>query len=137
MLIAPIPAFAARNRRGGFTASIAATIAHDAAPASLGQLRLFGAAGPVTLLAGDLSNAPGVAGGLFSTVTTGGGVAVSFNRNGLGDGFAEGDSVLTEISPLVTDGTTTIEARVRLTVARPVSPPQLLGPIPDQVDQLT
>ena len=55
----------------------------------------------------------------------------------LGDGFSEGEAVATTISPTVTDGVSAVPARLRVTVRRAFSPPQLLGPIPDQVDLLS
>lgn len=136
MLISPLPAFVARRGPGGLTASLAATIPHDAAVSALGPIRAFGAAGPLSLQGGDLSAAPGSAGGRFATSTAGGAISVTFDRNGLGDGFAEGETVMTTIGPTVTDGVSSVPARLRVTVRRAYAPPQLLGPIPDQVDLL-
>ena len=137
MRISPLPAFVARRGPGGLTASLAATLPHDAATISLRPIRAFGAAGPLSLPGGDLSAAPGSAGGRFTTSTAGGAKSVTFDRNGLGDGFSEGEAVATTISPTVTDGVSAVPARLRVTVRRAFSPPQLLGPIPDQVDLLS
>ncbi len=137
MRISPLPAFVARRGPGGLTASLAATLPHDAAVAALGPIRAFGAAGPLSLPGGDLSAASGSAGGRFTTSTTGGAISVTFDRNGLGDGFAEGEAVTTAIGPTVTDGVSAVPARLRVTVRRAYAPPQLLGPIPDQVDLLS
>lgn len=137
MRISPLPAFVARRGPGGLTASLAATLPHDAALAALGAIRAFGAAGPLSLQGGDLSAAPGNAGGRFTTSTAGGAISVTFDRNGLGDGFAEGETVTTSIGPTVTDGVSAVPARLRVTVRRAYAPPQLLGPIPDQVDLLS
>ncbi|QIE55863.1 hypothetical protein G5B40_10635 [Pikeienuella piscinae] len=136
MLIAPFPPFAAVIRRGGLHASLFATVDHDAAPGSLGLIGVSGARGAITLVGGDITGAAGDEGGLFSAITSGGGVEIVFDRDGLGDGFTEGQSALTRLSIEVTDGVTVTTARIGVTVRRPLAPPALLGPIPDQMDFL-
>lgn len=137
MRLSPLPAFVARSRPGGLSVSLSAILQHDAPATALGPARAFGAAGPLALPGGDLSAAPGSAGGRFSVVAAGGSITVTFERNGLGDGFAEGEAVFTEINPTVSDGVSAVPARFGVTVRRAYSPPQLLGPIPDQMDLLS
>lgn len=137
MRILPLPALTARLRRNGLSASISAQIAHDAAPGPIGALRVFGAAGATSLVGGDLASVAGTGGGRFSTASSDGSITVSFDRDGLGDGFQEGEAVTTELAPTVTDGATSVPARLRVTLRRPLAPPQLLGQIPDQMDFLS
>lgn len=136
MLIAPLPPFAAVSRRSGLSASLFATVDHDAAPARLGLLRVRGARGAITLVGDDVVGAAGDRGGLFSAFASGGGVEIDFDRAGLGDGLVEGQSVLTQLSIEVTDGFAAATARIGVTVRRKMSPPMRLGPIPDQMDIL-
>ena len=118
----------------GFSASFGATVDHDAAPGTLGSLRVFSAEGPVSLPDGNLAGSPGSAGGRFDVTGTGTGIRIDFGRDGLGTGFAEGEAVSTEISVPVTDTQTTVDASIRITVHRPFTPPGLAGPIPDRTD---
>ena len=137
MRILPLPAWTARLRRNGLSASISAQIAHDAAPGPIGPLRVFGATGVTSLVGGDLVSVAGSGGGRFSTVSSGGSITVSFERDGLGDGFEEGEAVTTEVAPTVTDGASSVPARLRVTLRRPRAAPRLLGQIPDQMDFLS
>lgn len=130
------PAFAAAiTRRVGLSASLTAIVAHDGAPSALGDVNVFGAAGPVTLVGGDRSGLPGDSGGLFSISESGGAIAVAFDRDGLGDGFDEGQTATTIAAVDVTDGVAVVSASLRVTVRRSVAPPALVSPIPDQTDE--
>ncbi|WP_340109744.1 hypothetical protein [Pikeienuella sp. HZG-20] len=134
MQIIPIPAFIVLQCHSGFTASFSAVVAHDAAPAVIGEIRAAGADGPVSLVGGDTVDAPGDQGGLFTLATSGSKIEILFDRKGLGDAFAEGESVSTAASIPVTDGVSVTQARVVATVRRSLAAPVLLGPIPDQMD---
>ncbi|MEX2517892.1 MAG: hypothetical protein WD969_01015 [Paracoccaceae bacterium] len=136
MLIAPLPAFVAHLRRAGFTASFAAEVAHDSPASLLGAVKTFAAAGLVELVGGDVAGVAGDQGGLFSAAGSGGEIMLSFNRDGLGDGFAEGEAQSTAALLDVTDGQSTVAARIRVTVRKPLAPPASLTPIPDQMDML-
>ncbi|MFV0474911.1 MAG: hypothetical protein ACK5MQ_12005 [Pikeienuella sp.] len=136
MLIAPLPAFAALHRRAGFSASLSAIIDHNAAPGVIGRLRIFGASGAARLVGAPPDRAPGSGGGRFSLRQSGGEIIVSFDRDGLGDGFAEGESAVASLAVEITDGSETATARIRATVRRALTPPVFLGPIPDQMDML-
>lgn len=136
MQIIPIPAFAARQRRAGFSASFSAVLAHDAAAAVIGDLRTIGAEGPVLLVGGGPVQAPGDGGGLFTLAASGAGIEISFDRDGLGDSLGVGESASTMVSIPVTDGVSNTDARITATVRRALTAPALLGPIPDQMDIL-
>lgn len=136
MIIAPLPAFIAYLRFAGFTASFSTEVAHDSPAGPLGEVGAFTAAGPVTLANGDIAGLAGDQGGLFGATYVSGAIVVSFDRNSLGDDFAEGETLTTHASLPVTDGQSTTVARIRVTVRRAFTPPTLLTPIPDQMDML-
>lgn len=137
LFIGTLPAFAAAVlRNAGFSASFAATIAHDASSGVFGALNVANAAGAVTLANGDQEDVPGDAGGRFSVVGTGGGVSVSFDRGALGDGLEDGDAITTGTVVRVSDSVTTIDAFLSVTVRRAVAPPMLISAIPDQTDEI-
>lgn len=138
MQIAPLPALAsAVLRRRAFTASFSAVVRHDSTSTFTGEMSAFGAAGALSLPDGPLTGAPGDEGGLFDISEASGAIRVSFRRAGLGDGFAEGERVVTALTVRVRDGATTARAPVRVTVRRPFAPPTLVGAIPDQMDALS
>ena len=135
MLLAATPRVAAVVLgRSGFTASFGTTVAHDAGPGTLGPLRSFGAEGPVSLVGGNRTDVAGSAGGRFDVTAAGAEIRIAFDRSGLGTGFAEGDRTATEISVPVTDTDKVVNARIRVTVARPYRPPVLAQPVADQSD---
>ena len=128
-----IPGLALQTRRG-FAAAFSAILAHDAPAGPLGNVQITGNAGPVSLVGGPLSGAPGTAGGLFDVSGAGGIVSVAFDRAGLGDGLAEGQSVLTELAVTLDDTTQTTAAVLRVQIARAYTAPVLVSSIPDQTD---
>lgn len=106
-------------------------VAHDAAAGSLGALPVSGAQGAVHLPGGDVSGLPGSQGGLFSISASGGTLTVSFDRAGLGDGFLQGESQVTEASITIADSQGEVEALLTIAVIRVNAPPILTGSLPD------
>lgn len=132
MFIAPLPSFLARQRRNGLSASFSAVLAHDAPAGVLGFLRVFGAKGPVSLVAGAVSGAAGDQGGLFSVSPSGGRLEIAFDGDGLGDAVTPGGRLTTRFSFAITDGDSVADARIVVTLEGPLAPPALISPIPDQ-----
>lgn len=136
MLLAPLPAFIARQRPNGLSASFSVVLAHDAPAGVLGFLRVFGARGPVSLVAGAVAGAAGDQGGLFSVSPSGGRLEVVFDDDGLGEAVVPGGSLTTRFTVAITDGDAVADARITVTLVGPLAPPALVAPIPDQTATL-
>ena len=115
----------------GFTASFSAQIAHDAVAGPLGFVAVTGAQGALSLVDGEVTNAAGSAGGLFSVSQASGFILVEFDRSGLGDAFLQSQTQITEISVRITDTATIRTVPLRVTVDRANTVPVASGGLAD------
>lgn len=94
-----------------FSASLTLFVPFDSAPI-VGTISTANAAGAVTIVGGDFTDQAGAGGGLFSAT----GLDITFDRDGLGDGFTQGQSTQATLGIQVTDGVETIPVTLRAVV---------------------
>ncbi|MGD1924405.1 MAG: putative Ig domain-containing protein [Paracoccaceae bacterium] len=114
-----------------FNAAFSAQVAHDVTEGPLGFVQISEAAGAIGLPDGEVFDAPGSGGGLFTVTESSGFILVAFDRDGLGDAFLQGDSRATSFSVRITDGVSTRTVPLTVTVRRANTAPVAAGALPD------
>ena len=121
----------ARNVVGGFRASLSVVVAEDFTTAVVGTINFSGNEGPVTLVPNTaITNQAGDNGGLFSVTT---GLEVTFDPQALGAALTtDRDQTVTSYTVQLTDGTTTIDVPIRVTIRNTDEAPVAAGNLADR-----
>ncbi|MEM9062502.1 MAG: hypothetical protein AAGD13_18730 [Pseudomonadota bacterium] len=117
--------------QSGFAAVFSAQVAHDAVSGPLGFVQITDAEGAVSLPDGEVFGAAGSGGGLFTVTLSSGFVLVDFDRDGLGDGFLQGQTAPTTLPVRISDGVTTRTVTLSVSVNRANAAPVATGGLAD------